>query len=195
MPRREEVLLSLLEEGASSQLELSTRLKISLSAVNCAVKPLAAMGAVEIRLRGLKLIDLRKAALYYATHCNLEKKTVYSTRAEKQVTQIEREMPQGAAFTAYSGYRMAFDDTPADYSEVLVYADDAAAAEIQRRFPARKGRPNVIVLRPDSVVGRLSKKGVAPKYAIFSDLWNLKGWYAAEFLKAIEARLFGTILE
>lgn len=191
MARRDEVLLSLLEEGAESQLQLSQRLGISLSAVNSALKPLEAMGAVEIRRRGLKLLDKRKAALYYATHWNLQDDLVYSTRAEKSVQEIEKSMPSGAIYTAYSGYKFLYGEVPADYSEVYVYADEKILAELKKRFPEKNGRNNLFVLRANAVIERLSRKGVAPEFQLFADLWNLREWYAAEFLKRMEERLFG----
>ena len=191
MARRDEVILSLLEEGAGSQLELSRRLGVSLSAVNAALRPLDAMGAVEIRRRGLRMLDARKAALYFATHQSIARKTAYATRVEKPVSGIEGEMPAGVAFTAYSGYKLLYGEVPADYGEAYVYAGGKALEEIRRRFPENGGRPNLVALSPDPTVERLAKKGIAPKFQVFADLWNLREWYAADFLKAMEARLFG----
>ncbi len=191
MARRDEILLSLLEEGSASQLELSKRLGISLSAVNAAVKPLDAAGAVEIRRRGLRVLDRRKAALYYATHRSLAKSTLYSARIGKPVVQIEKEMPSGIAFTAYSGYKFLYGEVPADYGEVYVYANEKTVAEVKKRFPQKNGRPNLFALESNAVIERLAKKGVAPKFQLFADLWNLREWYAAEFLKRMEERLFG----
>ncbi len=191
MARRDEILLSLLEEGAASQLELSKRLKISLSAVNAAVKPLDTMAAIEIKIRGLKELDKRKLALYYATHWNLRISIAYSTRVEMPVARLEKEMPAGVIFTAYSGYKFLYGEVPADYGEVYVYAGEKTLVELKRRFPGKNGRPNMFVLQSNAVIERLSRKGVAPKFQLFTDLWNLREWYAAEFLKRMEGRLFG----
>ena len=43
-----------------TQLELSKKLSISLSTVNNAIKPLVNMGAIQINLRNLQILDIKK---------------------------------------------------------------------------------------------------------------------------------------
>jgi hypothetical protein len=100
---------------------------------------------------------------------------------------IEGSMPSGAIFTAFSGYRLLFKEAPADYSEVYVYADEKALKEIKERFPAKPGPPNIVVLAKDAY---LERGPIVPVSQIYADLWNIKEWYAKEYLDALERRLF-----
>jgi len=167
------------------QLELSKKFGFSLSTVNNALKSLAAIGAVEIGLRGFKLTDAKKALLYWATIRKFEKEVAYSTRVEESVVEIEGSVPASAAFTCYTGYKFLFRDVPADYSEVYFYLPEEELEEARTRFPEKKGPPNIYVLRSDKwLPGK-----IVPAAQIFTDLWNLKTWYAKDFLRALEERL------
>ena len=183
-----EMLTEALESKILSftQLALSRKFGFSLSTVNNALKPLEQIGAIEKRERSFRIVDVQKLLTFWATTRNLAKDIVYSTRAEMPVQKIEGSMPAGATFTAYSGYRFLFNESPADYGEVYVYADEKALEEIKKRFPEKKGPPNIFVLEKDAFM----PERIAPKAQIYADLWNLKEWYAKEFLNALERRLF-----
>ena len=162
-----------------TQAGLAKSLHISLSTVNHAMKPLKSMGAVRIRLRNFEVVDIRKILFYWASIRNLEKDIIYKTRAEGSASDMEKRMPGGIAFGAYSAYKFMFKNMPADYSEVYVYANDLE--EIKKRFPENKNVPNLFVLKWEA-----DKMTIAN---IFVDLWNLKEWYAKEFLKELEGRI------
>ncbi|NYZ74027.1 HTH domain-containing protein [Candidatus Micrarchaeota archaeon] len=170
-----------------TQLELSKKFSISLSTVSNALSPLRAMGAIDVRARHFELVDAKKTMLYWATIRGLGKDTAYSTRYEAPPGEIERLMPAGVSFTAFSAYRFMYKDAPADYSEVYAYADTAALDEARRRFPPAAGPPNVFVLKADPFI----RKGVVSAPQAFVDLWNLRTWYARDFADALERRMFG----
>lgn len=172
--------------GAKTQKEIAERLGISLSTVNNALEPLARIGAIEKRNFGLRLIDKEKALAYWAGARNLEKDIVYKTRAEMPITEIERLMPSGVAFTAFTAFRLKFKEVPADYSEVYVYANDDELAELKKRFPQKEGPANLIVL---SKLESFSGEKIVSNELLFVDLWNLKEWYAKEFLKALKQKM------
>ena len=174
-----------------TQLDLAKKLGVSLSTVNNALKPLSRMGAVEVGRMGFRLIDTEKALLYWASARNLDRDIIYSTNVATDVKRMEGSMPSGVIFTCYTGYRLKFKDVPADYSEVLVYADEEALEEMKRRFPAKKGPPTLIVLKGDGRLKEISKDGVAPTAQIFVDLWNLREWHAKEFVNALLKRTGG----
>lgn len=178
------ILTEAIEKGRRSftQLGISRKFGFSLSTVNNALKPLASMGAIEKRPRSFVLADAKKALYYWATIRKFEKETVYRTRRELPVSEIENLVPSSAAFTAYSAYRILFDDVPSDYSEVYFYIPQDDLEEVKKRFPEHKGPPNVFAL-----VG--SGKGTVSKPLLFADLWNIRTWYAREFLQALEKRL------
>lgn len=171
-----------------SQAQIARALSCSLSTVNRAVKHLEKMGAVEIRERSLQISDTRKILLHWASVRNLQKDIIYTTRVEKPLMEIEKLMPDDIVFGAYSAYKFAFDDVPADYSEVYVYGDES----LKKRFPLAKGPPNLFVLEEDNQIGKYGKRTTLAN--TFVDLWNLREWYAKEFIKAFEVKL-GRILE
>ncbi|HLC80380.1 winged helix-turn-helix domain-containing protein [Candidatus Woesearchaeota archaeon] len=170
-----------------TQAQIARALNCSLSTVNRAVSNLKRMGAVEIRTRSLHVLDIKKILFYWASLRNLPKDIVYATRVEKPVREIEKLMPEGAIFGAYSAYKFVFDDVPADYSEVYVYGDES----LKKRFPPARGPPNLFVLERDKKMKRYGK--IVTSANLFVDLWNLRGWYAKEFVKAMEGNLNGIL--
>lgn len=193
MKKTELVQLKLLLEGTTTQASLAKTLGISLSTVNAAIAPLRRMGAVVVSARGLRVIDTEKILLLLATQRDFAKDTVYSTRVDGMtVSAIEKSMPQGVMFTAYSAYKFRYEDVPADYSEVYVYTNtDKTLGEIEKRFPKRKGRAqNLFVLRLESRIKELSKSAeIVPDPLVFADLWNIREWYARDFLNALWGRI------
>ena len=173
-------------KGAKTQKEIADKLGISLSTVNNAIEPLARIGAIEKRKFGLKLVDREKALTFWASARNLEKDISYKTRVESVISEIEKSMPSGIAFTAFTAFKLKFKDVPADYSEVYVYADEEELAEIKKRFTQKNGPPNLIVLgKPVNFGG----EKIVPDELMFVDLWNLKEWYAKDFLKALKQKM------
>ena len=188
MKKLELVYNKILEEAIEkknyrlTQKALSKELKISLSTVNYALKPLRNMSAIKINLKNFNIINPKKILYYWASIRNIEKDIIYKTRIDKDVREIEKLMPNSVIFTAYSFYKFKFKDAPADYSEVYVYGDKE---EIKKRFEESKGIPNLFVLKKD--INELTLAN------LFVDLWNLKEWYAKDFLNALERRLNGIL--
>jgi len=184
-----ELLYQAIEKGnrKTTQLELSKTLKLSLSMVNFAIAPLVKMNSVKISPRSLEIIDPRKILLHWASIRNVEKDIVYRTRVNEPVQKIESEMPAGAVFGGYSGYRFKFNEVPADYSEVYVYGDEEI---MKKRFKESKNIPNLFILKKDELMGRYKEITYAQ---LFVDLWNMKEWYANDFLKALEERINGIL--
>jgi len=185
-----EILYNAIEkkEKNFTQLALSKKLNISLSIVNLAVKKLERLGAVKISLRSFNVIDTRKILLFWASIRNLEKDIIFKIRVEAPVREIERIMPD-VIFTAYTAYKLKFNDIPADYSEVYTYADKSDVEEIKKRVSKLKtsnNNPNLFILKKDSSMCLYKSIPIAQ---IFVDVWNLKEWYAKEFLNALQKKL------
>jgi len=178
-----EILFQSMEKKNSSMTQsyLADALSMSLSIVNLALRPLKKMNAINIRQRGFDVIDKRKILYYWASIRDIEKDIIYKTRVDKPVKKIESEMPADIIYAAYSAYKFRFKDVPADYSEVYVYADNIE--EIEKRFPGNNKTPNFFVVKKDKNMKEITLA------AIFVDLWNLKEWYAKDFLNAMEARI------
>lgn len=174
-----------------TQLGIARKLKVSLSTVNHALKPLREMGAVVVKRRHLIIQDPEKILYYWASERNLRKDIAYQTRVEKPVRTIESEMPAGVVVGAYTAYKYRFDDVPADYSEVYIYADEKELHELKKRFPENKKTPNLFVLKKDE---HMQDYGHTTTIAhTFVDLWNLKEWYAAEFVNALKKKIMELI--
>lgn len=180
-----EILYEVIEKSNRklTQLSLAKKLDISLSTVNLAIAHLDKINSIKKALKYFIVTDPKRILLYWASIRNLEKDIIYKTRVEKGVTQIEKNMPSDIIYGAYSAYKFTFKDIPADYSEVYVYSNNLA--EIKKRFPENKNPPNLFVLKKD--ISKMTKAN------IFVDIWNLKEWYAREFLKALEDRLYGVL--
>ncbi len=166
-----------------TQAYLAKTLKVSLSTVNLALKPLARMNAIRIKKMGFDIIDVKKILYYWASIRNLEKDIVYKTRFEAPVTDMEKQMPDDVVFTAFSAYKFKFKDVPADYSEVYVYGSE----EIKKRFKPNNEIPNLFVLKKSNQIEKYGKTATIAN--IFVDLWNLRQWYAKDFLKALEVKI------
>lgn len=185
-----EILFQAVEKKnfALTQSGLSKKLSLSLSIVNSAVKKLESIGALKIQQRSFRILDIKKILYFWASLRNLEKDIIFKARIETSAREIERAMPD-VIFTAYTSYKFLFKDTPADYSEVYVYADDDELNEIKKRLKAFKlseSNPNFFVLKKDNLM-KLYKNVTLG--GLFADLWNLKQWYAKEYLNSLEARI------
>lgn len=187
-----EILYGVLEERTRvfKQLELSRVCKLSLSTVNYALRPLERMNAVEKKRFGFTVLDPKKILLYWASVRGLEKDIVYQTYVEEPVDKIESEVPANSVFTAYSAFKFRFKRAPSEYGEVVVYG---VARDFERRFGKESTRlkPNLIVLNLDEHLLRFK---IAPIAQIFVDLWNLRSWYAKDFLREME-RIIDGVLE
>ncbi len=184
-----EILWQALEQKTRkfTQLGLARTLSVSLSTINYALNPLREMGALEVKKRYFVILDVERILYYWASRRNLSKDIIYQTRVEKPVRVIETEMPAGVIFGAYSAYKYRFHDVPADYSEVYVYADGEGLREIQQRFPPNNKTPNLFVLLKNA---RMVYYGnFTPLAQTFTDLWNIKEWYASDFLTMLKKKI------
>ncbi len=186
-----EILYRVLEknERKIKQLELSKICEVSLSSVNYALKPLERMNAIEKKRFGFLILDPKKILFFWASIRNLDREIVYKTYLDKGVEKIESELPANVVFTAYSAFKFKFNKIPAEYSEVLVYGKKE---DFEDRFGKEnlKFKPNLIVLDLDK---HLATFKIAPLAQIFVDLWNLRSWYAKEFLKKLEEIIDGIL--
>jgi len=166
-----------------TQASIAKALKISLSTVNHALSYLRNMNAVKIKPQKFEIVNAKKILFYWASIRNFEKDIIYKTRVDLPIKEIEKKMPNDITFAAYSAYKFLFKDMPADYSEIYVYSNNLD--ELKKRFPETKNEPNLFVLRKD-----FEKMSLA---LLFVDLWNLKEWYAKDFLNVMEKKLYGIL--
>ena len=98
-------------------------------------------------------------------------------------------MPSDVILGAYSAYTQKYNEAPADYDKIYVYADQNELAEIEKRTPKTKGNPNVFILKKDPYLKRAGV--IASDAQTFVDLWNSKDWYAKDFLNKLKERIIG----
>lgn len=166
-----------------NQKGLAQTCALSLGTVNPLIARLEQLGAIERRPLGFRLVDPKRALLYWAITRELPRDITYTTFVPQTAEELEADLPRGAILTAYSGFRSKFGKTPADYDHVFVYAD---ADEIKRAFkPTRGEKRNLFVLTPDEHLRRLSEGNLAPIVQIYVDLWQL-GAPASRFVEELE---------
>lgn len=170
-----------------TQKELAEKFGFSLSTVFNALKIPRAQGAIKVTGRNFSVADIEKFIYIWATQRNLEKEIIFKTFLPKNAKEIEGLMPNGIIFGAYSAYTQKYQSAPADYDKVYVYADQTNLEEIKKRFPKIKGSPNVFVLKKDLFIPALGD--FTPDVQTFVDLWNLKDWYAKEFLNKLKEKI------
>ncbi len=171
-----------------TQKKLAEKFGFSLSTVFNALKIPRQSGAIQVTGRNFIVRDAEKFLLLWATQRNVEKEIIYKTSSSNSVREIEGTMPDDVTFACYSAYVKKYRDAPADFDKVYVYADLEKTAEIRKRFPAKKGYFNLIVLKADSYLKEFGL--LTPDAQTFVDLWNLKDWQAKEFLNALKRKMF-----
>lgn len=170
-----------------TQKELAEKFGFSVSTVFNALKIPRAQGAVNVTGKDFSITDIEKLLFIWATQRNLSKEIIFKTFSSQNAKEIEGLMPPGIIFGAYSAFTQKYQDAPADYDKVYVYANPEELAEIKKRFPEAKGNPNFFVLKKDRY---LHKTGVVtPDAQTFVDLWNLKDWYAKEFMDKLKEKI------
>jgi len=182
-----ELLYSALEKGERrfEQKALAQKFGFSTSTVFQALKVPRQMGAVRVTGRFFIFEDPEKLLYHWASVRNLEKDIIAAFRAEESVWEIESKMPPEVIFGAYSSVRMTLATPPADYDKVYVYANETE--RIKERFGTQKGIPNLFVLKPDEFLPKYGQRTTLAQ--TFVDLWNLKDWYAKEYVKAIKEKI------
>lgn len=171
------------------QKELARKFGFSLSTINNALKAPREIGAIKVTGRNFLIENKEKFLYLWATNRKLTKEIVYETSVSQAVKEIEAEMPAGVIFGAYSAYLKKYQEAPADYDKVYIYADEKILDEIKQRFPAQKGHKNLFVLKSNPELEKMSSSGVAPAEQIFADIWNLSDWYAKDFLQTLKEKI------
>lgn len=168
-----------------TQKELAAKFGFSLSTIFNALKIPRKIGAVKVTGRNFILINPEKLLYLWATCRNLTKDIVYKTQVKGSVFDIEGLMPSAIIYGAYTAFRKRFKDAPADYDKVYVYAQDLK--EIKKRFPLKKGQPNLIVLKADPLLKQYGTMTTLSQ--TFVDLWNFAEWYARDFYLTLEKKI------
>jgi len=164
-----------------TQKALSEQFSFSLSTVFNALSVPRQSAIVTVSGRSFTVRDIHKWLYLWGTARSLKRDIIYETRVDAPVLEIESAMPADVVYAAYSAVRLKWRQSPADYDAVYVYAHDAT--EIQKRFPQKKGSPNLIVLKADPWLSLYGQTTTVAQ--TFVDCWNLPQWYAKDFLDVV----------
>lgn len=188
-----EILYQALEQKQKifTQKELAAKFGFSVSTVFNALKAPRGAGAVKVTGRNFELVDFEKLLYLWATFRKIKKDIVYQTKAKLSALDIEGNMPDSVVYAAFSAYRQRFNEAPADYDRVYVYAYDLG--EIKKRFSASKGYANLFILEPDPFLKNYGK--ITTLAQTFADLWNLPEWYAKDFSEAVKEKIHHGLLQ
>ena len=181
-----EILFQAIENKQYSftQKNLAQQFGFSLSTVFNALKIPRATGAIEVKGRYFQVTDKDKLLAIWGTRRKFSQDIIYTTHIDLPVQKIEGQLPADVMPTAYTAYRLKFNEAPADYDKVYAYADNLDA--IKKRFPLQKGQPNLIILKMDKYLKRYG--ALAPLAQIYVDVWNLSDWFAHDYLAALKNR-------
>ena len=171
-----------------TQKELAEKFGFSLSTIFNALKIPRQSGAIKVTGRNFSVVDAEKFLYIWATQRNLEKDIIYQTYISENAQKIEGRMPNGIIFGGYSAYVAKYKDAPSDYAKVYLYADSEKLEEIKKRFLKEKGEANFFVLKSDPQLKNFGN--IIPDVQMFVDFWNMKDWYAKDFLNALKNKLF-----
>ncbi len=182
-----ELLYQAIEKGNRqfTQKDLAKKFNFSTSTIFQALKTPRKMGAVRVTGRFFVLEDPDKLLYHWASVRNLDKDTIFSTRVDLPIPEIEGRVPPGAVFGSYGSAKQKLTTPPADYDKVYIYSQNLS--EIEERFGRQKGNENLIVLRPDDFLANYGQTTTLAQ--TFVDLWNLPEWYAREFTSALKKEI------
>lgn len=177
-----ELLNQVIENHQSkfTMINLAEKYSLSTSVVNHALIPLKELSIVRIGKFGSRVVDWERLLFFWATKRSIKKDIIYSTFSNLPVYDREGFMPEDVIPTAYTAFRLRFKYLPADYDRIYFYSNNLDL--IKKRFPEKKGTPNIFIIKPDFYLIRSKKISLAQ---MFVDLWNLPEWYAKDFQEAL----------
>lgn len=184
-----EILYRVYEERKPfmSQKSLAESCGLSTETVNRLVGKLHRFRSIEKKPQGFRVVDSRKVLQYWSATRDLHSDIQWTTYSADSTEEIESRLPKGSVLTAYSGYNRKFSDAPSPYDKVYVYAPPD---EARRTFPEPKAvERNLIVLRPDDHLERVSGDGSAPLAQLYVDLWQIGTKTADRYRLELEGKL------
>ena len=159
---------------------------VAPSTTHQALGRLVDIGAVRPNSRrGYTVVSPEKLLEAFAAHRNLRADTMVSTTLTAgqgfiDDVEIDYALSGSSAAVHYLGGR----NTVADLGRRIVYTTLPLS---QGEFPQGD---EVIILSEDPVAARAWKSGYASLAQTYADLWASPGWQAAEFTRALKAKLF-----
>jgi len=170
----------------SSIGDIADAASVAPSTTHQALGRLVDIGAVRANSRrGYTVVSPEKLLEALAAHRNLRADTMVSTtllaaQAFLDDPEVNYALSGSIAAVHYLGGR----NRVADLGRRIVYTTRALTQDL---FPAGD---EVIILGQDPVAARNWRSGYASLAQTYADLWASPGWQAAEFIRALKAKLF-----
>lgn len=166
--------------------DIAEAASVAPSTTHQALGRLVDIGAVRPNSRrGYTVVSPEKLIEAFAAHRNLRADTMVSTTLSAAQgflddAEVDYALSGSSAAVHYLGGR----NTVSDLGRRIVYTTRPLS---QADFPEGD---EVIILTEDPVAARTWKSGYASLAQTYADLWASPGWQAAEFTRAMKARLF-----
>jgi len=166
--------------------DIADAASIAPSTTHQALGRLVDIGAVRPNSRrGYTVVSPEKLLEAFAAHRNLRADTMVSTTlpAAQELLddeEVDYALSGSSAAVHYLGGR----NTISDLGRRIVYTTRFLS---QADFPEGD---EVIFLTEDALAARTWKSGYASLAQTYADLWASPGWQAAEFTRALKAKLF-----
>ena len=166
--------------------DIADAASVAPSTTHQALGRLVDIGAVRPNSRrGYTVVSPEKLLESFAAHRNLRADTIVSTTlpAAQELLdddEVDYALSGSTAAVHYLGGR----NTVSDLGRRIVYTTRPLS---QSDFPEGD---EVIILSEDPVAARTWKSGYASLAQTYADLWASPGWQAAEFTRALKAKLF-----
>lgn len=166
--------------------DIADAASVAPSTTHQALGRLIDIGAVRANpRRGYTVVSPEKLLEALAAHRNLRADTMVSTTlAAAQGSLDGREVDCALSGSTAAVHYLGGRNTVADLGRRIVYTTRALA---QHDFPEGD---EVIILIQDPVAARTWRSGYASLAQTYADLWASPGWQAAEFTRALKAKLF-----
>lgn len=144
------------------------------------------IGAVRANpRRGYTVVSPQKLLEALAAHRNLRADIMASTTlTAAQEFLDDAEVDYALSGSTAAAHYLGGRNTVADLGRRIVYTTRPVS---QGDFPAGD---EVIILAQDPVAARAWRSGYASLAQTYADLWASPGWQAAEFTRALKAKLF-----
>ncbi len=166
--------------------DIADAASVAPSTTHQALGRLVDIGAVRANARrGYTVVSPVKLLEAFAAHRNLRADTMASTTlAAAQALLDDPEVDYALSGSTAAVHYLGGRNTVADLGRRIVYTTRPLA---QSEFLAGS---EVIILTQDSLAARTWRTGYASLAQTYADLWASPGWQAAEFTRALKAKLF-----
>ena len=166
--------------------DIADAASVAPSTTHQALGRLVDIGAVRPNSRrGYTVVSPEKLLEAFAAHRNLRADTMVSTNLPAaQEFLDDNEVDYALSGTIAAVNYLGGRNTVSDLGRRIVYTTRPLS---QADFPAGD---EVIILTQDPVAARTWKSGYASLAQTYADLWASPGWQAAEFTRALKAKLF-----